>query len=402
MPGTLPLMEGGYIPLEIGSVHEVELQTFLGSGGFGLMWKVADRTSGQLYALKVIRNVYPGSISEARVRNEANVPIHSDFIVPVLGLREWNPTTFLILFEYFDARPLDDLLLEGVLDSADKYKILLEVMQGVADAHRHNVVHRDLKPGNVLVCRDGRSRLIDFGISKFKDVNVTGTGDLMGTFPYMAPESFLRGSKYADARSDIYSLGHLFYELAMGQHFWVRRGWHELSDLVRYLSAVPAPTEGVDLRDFSCAFCANAASIVRRMLKISPDERYQSVDDILIELGLIPELPPAFSHLGLRSPVLIVESGSNRGARTVLGLIDGDHRTMGRFDLAGEDNSISRQHLEFSRQGENYSVRDLASRNGTWLKGVRLDPNGPVVQLRHGDRIKVGEVFLRFAFMREY
>ncbi len=394
-------MEGGSIPLEIGPVHEVELQRFLGGGGFGLMWKVADRASGRLYALKVIRNVRPGSISEARVRNEVGVAIHSEFVVPAIGLQEWNPTTFLILFEYFDARPLDDLLLEGALGSADKHRILLEVLQGVSDAHRHNVVHRDLKPANVLVCRDGRSRLIDFGISKFKDVNVTGTGDLIGTYPYMAPETFLRGSKYADARSDIYSLGHFFYELAMGQHFWIRRGWRELSDLVHYLSAVPAPTEGIDLSDFSCDFYPGTAAIVRRMVKIAPEERYESVDDILVELGHIPELPPALPDLGLRSPVLIVESGSNRGARTVLGLAGGGCRVMGRFDIAGEDNTISRKHLEFSRQGETYLVRDLASRNGTWLRGVRLEPDGPPAPLRHGDRIKVGDVFLRFAFMRD-
>ncbi|MCS6862361.1 MAG: FHA domain-containing serine/threonine-protein kinase, partial [Abditibacteriales bacterium] len=323
-----------------------------------------------------------------------------EHIVKVIGLREWDPSTFLLLFEFFPGKSLDKLLEEGALTSDQKKQIFHQILIGVSDAHRHNVIHRDLKPANILVGDDGRVKLIDFGISKFKGRGLTLSGEIIGTIPYMAPELLLHGARVADARADIYSLGHILYELAMGQHFWARQGWRELKDLVGYLTQTPPPTEAIDLSDFHCDFYREAPAVLPRMVKIDPTERYSSVDEVMVELGYIPYLPEPPADLHLRSPLLIVESGSNRGARTVLGLSDGERREMGRADIAGGDSSISRRHLEFSRVGDRYFVRDLGSKNGTMLRGIALLPDDPPMEIRHADRLKVGDVFLRFAFLR--
>lgn len=398
---TLQVMVGGRIPVEISSVTEVELVELLGSGGFGSAWKVADCASGDFYVLKIIQGIIPGSVMAERVRLEAEVSIPSEHIVKVIGLREWDPSTFLILFEFFPGKSLDKLLEADALTSEQKKQIFKQTLVGVSHAHRHNVIHRDLKPANILVGEYGHVKLIDFGISKFKGAGLTLTGEIIGTIPYMAPELLLHGAKVADARADIYSLGHILYELAMGQHFWTRKGWRELKDLVGYLTQTPPPTEAIDLSDFRCDFYRESTGVLSRMVKIDPVERYLSVDEVLSDLGYLPNLPEPPADLDLRSPLLIVESGSNQGARTVLGLSDGERREIGRADIAGGDISISRRHLEISRQGNRYFIRDLGSKNGTMVRGIAVTPDDPPMEIRHADRIKVGDVFLRFAFLRE-
>lgn len=397
----LQIMVGGRVPLAIGEVAEVELLELLGIGGYGSAWKVVDTTTGVFYVLKIIQGIKPGSIEATRVRMEAEVSIPSEYIVPVVGLREWDPNTFLILFKYYPGESLDKLLERGALANDQKKRIFTQVLIGVSDAHRSNVIHRDLKPGNILVEEGGNVRIIDFGVSKFKGKGITLSGEIVGTIPYMAPELLTEGAKVADARADIYSLGHILYELAMGQHFWIRKGWRELKDLISYLTRTPPPDEMIELGDFHCDFLPAATRVIPRMVKLIREARYDSVDDVLRDLGYSPYViePPADLHM--RSPLLIVESGSNRGATTVLGLKPNEVRMVGRQHLAGDDTSISRNHLEFSRLGDRYFVRDVGSKNGTMVRGIALVANDLPTEIHHADRIKVGDVFLRFAFLHE-
>lgn len=394
----LQIMVGGRIPFKkIPSVGEVQLLEMLGNGGFGSAWKVIDTTNKKLYVLKIIQGIKPGSVLAQRVRLEAEVKINSEFVIPVIGLEEWDASTFLILFEYFQGQDLGDALKSGGLSGSDKKHIFMQILRGVADAHDNNIIHRDIKPDNILVGEHNEVRVIDFGISKFKGAGITVSGDIMGTLAYMAPEMLIQGSRYADARCDIYSLGHVFYELAMGQCFWVRKGWSELKDLIIYVSRHPAPEEGIEFDHFSCDFVAHGLPIIKKMVKLDPSERYESVSDILAELGYIRDLPPLPDDLHLRSPLLIIESGDLRGARTVLNLEDGETLVLGRGSLVGGDASISRQHLEFRRVGDRYYVRDLQSKHGTLVRGLAVTSDNPL-EVRHTDRIKVGDMFMRFVF----
>jgi len=401
---ALALMEKGHIPIAIGDVAEVELVELLGMGGYGSAWKARDPSTGKFYVLKVITGLIPGSVEVERVRLEAEVNIPSEHVVPAIGLREWDPSTFLILFSYFPGKSLDQFVEKGSLSTAQKKQIFLETLIGVSDAHRHNIVHRDLKPGNILVQDDGHVRIFDFGISKFKGSGLTVSGAIIGTIPYMAPEILLGGAKSADARADIFSLGHILYELSMGQHFWTRMGWAELKDLVSYLTRTPAPKEAIELTDFCCPMFPDVAPVLQRMVKIDPAERYNSVDEVLADLGYVPNLPEPPADLHLRSPLLIVESGSDRGARTVIHLADGESLILGREDIAGSDTSISRRekggHLEFSRRGNQYFVRNVSNKE-IMVRAIGLTKGNPPVEVRHADRIKVGGVFLRFAFLRK-
>lgn len=400
---TLELMEGGRIPVAISGVAEVELVELLGMGAFGSAWKVRDISTDNLYVLKVITGIKPGGVTVERVRLEAEVRIPSEYVVSAIGLCEWNPSTFLILFKYFQGKSLDKILENGELDLDQKKRVFLQTLIGVSDAHRHNIIHRDLKPANILVQDDGHTRIFDFGISKFKGSGLTVSGAIIGTIPYMAPEILMGGAKSADARADIFSLGQILYELAMEQHFWAKMGWVQLKDLVSYLARTPTPKEVIDLSGFRCDFFWNAAKVLKRMTKINPAGRYDSVDDVLIDLGYIPSLPEPPEDLHLRSPLLIVESGSSKGSRTVLRIDNGDRLVLGREDIAGSDTSISRRssggHIEFSRRDDQYFVRNMSSKV-IMVRAITLDKGDSPMEVRHADRIKVGDVFLRFAFLR--
>jgi len=395
---VLQLMEGGRIPLStVPPIREVELLHLLGMGGFGSVWKVADTATKKLYVLKVIQGVRPGSVMAQRVRQEAEVRVPSKYIVPVIGLEEWNPSTFLILFEYVEARSLDKLLEEGRLNGDERRQVFFQILQGVADAHCNNIIHRDIKPANILISASNEVKIIDFGISKFKGAGITLSGDIIGTIRYMAPEIIIRGARVADARCDIYSLGHVLYELAMGQHFWTRKGWKDLDDWLTYVTRMPGPQEAIELDDFRCDFLEGSLPVLARMVKIEASQRYDSINEILETFGQTLNLPTMPDDLHLRSPLLIVESGEMRGTRTVLGLEDGQTRIFGRSSLAGNDASISREHFEFRRTGDRYYIRDLQSKHGTMVRGLEVTSENPL-EVRHTDRVKAGDVFLRFVF----
>ncbi|MGK7923222.1 MAG: protein kinase, partial [Trichodesmium sp.] len=397
MSKTLELMVGGKIPININKIAEIELLELLGTGAFGSSWKAIDHKSKKNYVLKVIQGIKPGETLVERIRLEASVTIPSENIIPVLGLREWDANTYLILFEYFSGKSLDKLLEEKSLNNRQKQQIFKQILLGTSAAHQCNIIHRDLKPANIIVGDHEQTKIIDFGVAKFKDKNLTVSGEIIGTLPYMAPELLIEGGKVADAKSDIYSLGHILYELAMGEHFWHHFGWYRLEDFINFLTQTPTPTIGIDLSDFYCDFLPEAERVLSQMMKINPEERYQSVEEVIYDLKIPLNLPKLPTGLNFEYPLLIVESGSNKGARTFVNINDSDGLILGRADIAGADTSISRKHLEFRRKGNNYFVRDWGSKNGTMLRGKII--NNHPLKIKHGDMIKVGDVFLRFVFL---
>ncbi|MCM1982400.1 FHA domain-containing serine/threonine-protein kinase [Lyngbya confervoides] len=403
MTEPLELMPSGRIPVEMGDITEIELLELLGTGAFGSVWKVRDPKTNQLYALKVIQDLEPDSVLCDRVKLEADVMIDSPYIVPSVGLYQWDAATYLILFEYYQARSLDDWLESRELTLEQKREIFQQLLWGVRDAHRNNIIHRDLKPNNILVNPACALKIIDFGISKFRGKGITRTGEIMGTPPYLPPEAIIEGSILADARTDIYAIGHILYELEMGQHFWQRQGWNRLEHFFNgYLKRKPEPTEAIDLRDFSGEIYPNSQEAIALMVKIQVEERIDSIDAIL-DLLNIRELEPTEiiePKFTLGFPMLWVESGTNRNACLPLDLAEGETRIIGRGDIAGNDVSISRRHLLVSRNGKQYSAGDNGSTNGTLHSG-RVLPKGQTVLLKHGDRLKLGDVFLRVEFSEE-
>jgi serine/threonine protein kinase len=186
----------------------------IGRGGMGVVWNARDKETGSIVAIKLLRDIYAEDPDYVRrFEREAQLAqrIDSIHVVKVLdyGLRDKVP--FLAL-EYIDGPSLHDALVDhGAYDWPETRALLAQLAQGLADANAAGVVHRDIKPSNVLIAPDGTAKLTDFGIARGLNFSrITATSTLVGTPAYLAPE----GPK--DARSDLYSLGIIGYELLTG------------------------------------------------------------------------------------------------------------------------------------------------------------------------------------------
>ncbi|GAB4210568.1 MAG: hypothetical protein OHK0012_01180 [Synechococcales cyanobacterium] len=375
---------GGRVSIHLDGMEQVELLELLGAGTYGRVWRCRDPESQRIYALKVITGIRPDSYLAAKVQQEASVRIESPYVVPALGCCQWDPGTFLILFEFVSGSPLNHRLSQNPSGSL-KAQWFEQILLGVEQAHRHQIIHRDLKPNNILVDQDNTIKIIDFGMAKFKaDKTITKTGLAIGTPPYMAPEVLVQGGQVADARADIYSLGQILYEMAVGVSFWTRQGWRGLDDFLFYLGQTPPPLSCIDLAGFTCDWLPHAATVLLRMTRTQPQRRYGSIAEVFQDL------------YGPRDPVChpYLMQREHLDALTLIPLHEGESLTLGRLDIAGADPSISKNHLQFHCQNGLYWVTDLGSRNGSWLRGSPLGAEPQLID--SGDSLTLGHVELTF------
>jgi serine/threonine-protein kinase len=209
--------------LEAGQVlaQRYRVQRLLGKGGMGAVYLADDEVLGELVALKVISSSFASDEAAmiARFRREAAAArkVSSPAVIRIHDLGEARPGLLYLSMEYFAGRTLTELIAQrGIVPMKDVQDILSQVAGGLETAHQAGVIHRDLKPGNVLVGERGAVKIIDFGLATtMAGDGLTATGAILGTPHYMAPEQ-VRG-KPVDARTDIYSLGALAYHLVCGR-----------------------------------------------------------------------------------------------------------------------------------------------------------------------------------------
>lgn len=221
-PGSGP--PGEHISeLRVGSVlaNRYRVQRLLGRGGMGAVYLCDDEVLGELVALKVISSAWAAdrNAMTERFKREAQAArkVSSPSVIRIHDLGEAPPRFLYLSMEYFPGRTMSQVIAQrGMVPISDCKDYLMQVCEGLAAAHDVGVVHRDLKPGNVLIGERNAVKVIDFGLAKATAVEgLTATGALLGTPHYMAPEQ-IRG-KNVDARADIYSLGALSFHLLSGR-----------------------------------------------------------------------------------------------------------------------------------------------------------------------------------------
>ena len=195
----------------------------VGSGGMGAVWRARDELLERDVALKQLHlepDLAPAGqpgIGPERAMREARITarLHHPHAVPVFDAVEHEGQRYLVM-QYFPSRSLQDILVEQhTVPPATAARIGSEVASALATAHRAGVVHRDVKPANVLLAADGTSKITDFGIAHvLGDATLTSTGVITGTPAYMAPE-VARGEPSSEA-SDVFSLGATLYRALEG------------------------------------------------------------------------------------------------------------------------------------------------------------------------------------------
>jgi len=206
----------------------------IGSGGIGVVYAAEHTTLGHEVAVKVLRGAAAKDGGEiARLRREAYIQVHIEHpnVVRVLDLDQMPDGSIYVVMERLVGRSLaDKLARDGLLAPGFAVPCFIGVCRALAAAHRRGVVHRDLKPGNIFLCEDGSSKVLDFGMSKLASAeSLTQTGYTLGTPEYMAPEQCIGAT--VEPRTDIYALGVLMYEAITGELPIIAQNRRELLDL---------------------------------------------------------------------------------------------------------------------------------------------------------------------------
>lgn len=246
----------------------------LGRGGCGIVYLGRDLKMNRLVAIKTIltrelENSSGGQSLKTRLEREAQSAgsLNHPSIVTVYELGEENDVTFFVM-EYVDGPPLDTMMNGGALEFPRVIQLLREVASGLDFAHSKGIIHRDVKPANVLVSSTGHAKVSDFGVAKIlESTTMTTTGVAIGTPAYMSPEQIL--TKPLNGRSDQFSLGVIAFEMVTGRKPF---NADSLPGLIHQILSVEPPSAA----EVNAAVGEPAASILRRALHKEATERYES------------------------------------------------------------------------------------------------------------------------------
>jgi eukaryotic-like serine/threonine-protein kinase len=271
-----------------------ELDREIGRGGMGIVYKAKDRRLKRHVAVKLLppELAFRGEIRSRFLKEaETAAQLSHPNIVPIYSVDEQNGLVYFVM-AFVDGENLGARLhRQGRLDPTETRRILKEVAEALAYAHERGVVHRDIKPDNILLCADddGRVMVTDFGIARAvtegADSRLTATGMAIGTPAYMSPEQSM-GEREIDGRSDLYALGVVGYQMLSGELPFNASSTPAL--LVKQISERPTP---VDVHRPDAP--PDLARAVMMLLEKEPANRFPSADALVVALDTreVPELP---------------------------------------------------------------------------------------------------------------
>jgi hypothetical protein len=268
-----------------------EIAATIGAGGMGVVYRARDTRLGRDVALKVLAEDLRGdAVRQRRFEQEARATgaLNHPNVVAVYDVGDHDGTPFLVT-ELLEGMTLRARLREGPVPLRKALDWAGQIARGLAAAHEKGLVHRDLKPENIFLTRDGRVKILDFGLARDASTNRTANeptlaatepGAVMGTAGYMAPEQ-VRG-RPADARADIFAFGAVLYELLCGRKAF--DGDNSIERAYAILNHDPAT-----LLDGRCNVSPGVERVVRRCLEKDPEERFQSARDLAFAIEALAE-----------------------------------------------------------------------------------------------------------------
>ncbi|MFQ6108229.1 MAG: protein kinase [Candidatus Aminicenantales bacterium] len=266
------------------AVSHYKILEKIGEGGMGLVYKAEDTKLKRTVALKFLSSELmsdpEAKLRFAREAQAAAALVHPN-IATIFAFNEWEGQSFIAM-EFVDGETLAYLLKGGPLAIDQAVEFILAVADALSLAHKKGVIHRDIKPANIMIVPEistqkvRQVKVMDFGLAKLREgADITLPGTLMGTLAYMSPEQ--AQGKPTDHRSDIFSLGAVFYEMLTGQPPFGRGA--EASILYRIIHEEPVP-----LMEQRAEIPEDLGRVISKALVKDPSRRYQNMDEILADL----------------------------------------------------------------------------------------------------------------------
>jgi tetratricopeptide (TPR) repeat protein/predicted Ser/Thr protein kinase len=259
-------------------ISQYRISEKLGAGGMGEVYLADDTRLNRKVALKFLLPQYTSDEEiKARFIREAQAAasLSHPAIITVHEVSEFQGRPFMAM-EYVEGKSLREVIDKKRSSFMAILDLAMQIGEGLGRAHEAGIIHRDIKPQNILIGLDGRPKITDFGLAKVKDSpEITKAGTTFGTIAYMSPEQ-AKGIE-VDRRADIFSFGVVLYELVAGQRPF--KGDNEPSIINAIVNQIPEPLER-----FKSGVPEGLQAIVEKALAKDPDERYQHVDDIVADL----------------------------------------------------------------------------------------------------------------------
>ncbi len=367
--------------MEINTIGKYEIIGILGRGGMGVVYRAADKMLARHVAIKTLTEGVaedPEMLQRFYQEAEKTARLNHPNIVTVYDVGVQNGVPYIVM-EYVEGESLDILIRTNrAVSLITKLKIIEDVCLALGYAHRCNVIHRDVKPANVIVQPNGVPKLLDFGIARLEkrepDANLTRAGSVIGTVPYMAPER-LR-SEALDRRSDIFSTGVVLYQLLTGH---LPFNGEEVAIIQEILRGKHPP-----LASHLAHFPPALEAVIDRALAKHPDDRYSTAEEMAAELSSIVRDLKREQVQEMLSQVerFVSEREYTRAKQILLQLrgVDAHHARVKEL-LNQVERQISRRHreekvLQLRAQAED-AVRERRFDHAIVFleEAVRLDPD---------------------------
>ncbi len=301
-----------------------EIQSQIGAGGMGEVYRARDSRLGREVAIKILPESFATDAERLRrfeQESQSVAALNHPNILAIydVGTRDASP---YLVSELLEGESLRAILEKGPIPQRKAIEYAVQIANGLAAAHDKGIVHRDLKPDNLYVCRDGRVKILDFGLAKLATKETPGVdgatmtqhtaaGIVMGTASYMAPEQ-VRGGQI-DARTDMFSFGVVLYEMLSGKRAFQRDSAPETMTAI-LKEDVPEFTET------KLPVAPALERIVRRCLEKSPEQRFQSAKDLAFALEAVSQI--SGPKTGAQAPIAATpEKKSSKAAIYTAGLV---------------------------------------------------------------------------------
>ena len=422
------------------TIGRYEIVREIGRGAMGVVYEGRDLSLMRPVALKTLllepiaeelretfeKRFYQEARAAAGLQHPCIVVVYEIGIDAAAG-------AFFMSLEFLRGRTLQDVIEDGPMPWPDALRITGRLADALSHAHEHGIVHRDIKPGNVMILKKGEPKIMDFGVAKLDSSKLTSQGDVLGSPGYMAPEQALEAR--VDARSDLFSLGAVLYEALTGKRAFGKGTFSEI--LMRLAYENPTPPSGL-----IAGVPIAVDDIVAHALAKHPDQRYTNADQLVEDVddalsgrplrhatgadarpaaaspNATAEPPtgrdPAAKVGTASMPALDERTGTPQGLprgpltlpagkKVSLSFLSGpqegtEHAMRHASLLIGREGGnsgaaielaetqVSRMHAMVEARGARFVLRDLESKNGTFIGAERVKE----VEIGHGTEFQIG------------